>query len=491
MSTSLRRRAKIVCTLGPASSTRETIETLIREGMDVARLNFSHGTHEQHKKNIDLIRKAAQARNKPIAIMQDLQGPKMRIGNVGDDGLLVQTGDRLLLFPEGSKPKKVGKGRIPLPITSEYAEIISKSVRKGSKILFDDGKIAATVVDVYPPEFVIEVENSGKLTNHKGMNLPGTPLPIPCLTPKDLKDLEFGLKNGVDAVALSFVRSPSDIDELHAKIKKFSNKRPLVVAKFEQEEAVEHLDEILMKIDVLLIARGDMAVEMGPENVPTIQKKLIFACNQRGVPVITATQMLESMVSSPTPTRAEASDVANAVYDGTDAVMLSAETASGQYPVETVQTMVRIILEAERSREENSRHTLEREEAPSIVDAIERSAAKIAEKVGARCIACITRSGTAARTLAKYRPSSSMLAIVDNEETLRRLAFVWGVRGVVIPEIGATDDLFEEVESLVRKHGFADPEDLIVVTAGVPTLKKGTTNMVKVQRIGAAANKKK
>lgn len=491
MSISSRRRAKIVCTLGPASSSREIIETLVGEGMDIARLNFSHGTHETHKKNIDLIRKVSQATKKPVAIMQDLQGPKMRIGDVGKAGMEVKTGDRLLLYPEGSKPKKTGKGRIPLPITSEYAEIISKSVRKGSKILFDDGKIMATVVEVTPPEFVVEAENAGKLTNHKGMNLPGTPLPIPCLTPKDLKDLQFGLDQKVDAVALSFVRSPEDIDELLVKIKKFSNHRPLIVAKIEQEEAVAHIDQILAKIDALLIARGDMAVELGPENVPTIQKKLIFACNQKGVPVITATQMLESMVSSPTPTRAEASDVANAVYDGTDAVMLSAETASGTYPVETVQTMVRIILEAERSREENSRHTLEREEAPSVVDAIERSAAKIAEKVGARCIACITRSGMAVRTLAKYRPSTSMLAIVDNEETLRRLAFVWGVRGIVIPEIGATDDLFEEVETLVRKNGFAEAEDLIVVTAGVPTLKKGTTNMVKVQRIGAEKSKKR
>jgi pyruvate kinase len=489
-----KRKAKIVCTLGPSTQSLENIIRLIEEGMDVARLNFSHGTHDFHRGLIQNVREAAKKVGKPVAIMQDLQGPKLRAGVLPKGGIDLKAGDVVLLYPEGSTPKLSTHGRIAIPISAEIAQAVSVDAQVGARILFDDGKIATRATQVSPPEMVVEVEVGGKLTDHKGMNLPGTPLSIPCLTDKDLEDLKFGLSMGVDAVALSFVRTAQDIEDLKEKIRKQSNLHPLVVSKIEREEAIEYQDSIIELSDVLLVARGDMAVEIGAERVPTVQKGLIHACNELGVPIITATQMLESMISSPTPTRAEASDVANAVYDGTDAVMLSAETASGKYPFDTVRTMTRIILEAERVRENFIAGGRELREAPlmagSVVDAIEHSAAQIARQVGAVAIACLTHSGMAARTLAKYRPSSPIVAIMDNEENLRKLEFVWGVRGVMIPKIVSTDDLFAMVEKVLQATGWAEAEDLVVVTAGIPTLRRGTTNMVKVHRVGASGERR-
>ena len=478
------RRVKIVCTLGPSSRSVEQIHSLIEEGMDVARLNFSHGTHEFHRELIKNIREAAARAKKQVAIMQDLQGPKIRLGVIGPQGLDVKAGDTLLLYPEGTTPKTSTHGKIPVPISAEIAQAVASDTQKGARILFDDGKIATRAIHVNPPEIVVEVEVGGRLSNNKGMNLPGTPLSIPCITEKDLEDLRFGLSEGVDAVALSFVRSAEDITSVRERIRKVTNDIPLLVSKIEREEAIATQESIIEVSDVLLVARGDMAVEIGAERVPTVQKQLIRGCNELGVPIITATQMLESMISAPTPTRAEASDVANAVYDGTDAVMLSAETASGQYPNEAVSTMVRIIMEAELSRQQNSRHKLISPTPGSVVDAIESSASLIAHQVGATVIACLTHSGMAARTLAKYRPAPPIVAIMDNEKMLRKMNFVWGVRGEIIPKIVGTDDLFLMVETVLKNHGWVDAEDLVVVTAGIPSLQRGTTNMVKVHRIG-------
>jgi len=489
MNSLARKKVKIVCTLGPSSQSAEQISRLIEAGMDIARLNFSHGTHEFHRKLIASIREASQQKGRHIGIMQDLQGPKLRAGALPKEGIELKQGDVVLLYPEGSQPKLSTHGRIAIPISAEIAQSVSVDAQKGARILFDDGKIATRAVQISPPEMVVEVEVGGKLTSHKGMNLPGTPLSIPCLTEKDLEDLKFGISQGVDAVALSFVRNVQDITDLREKIRRHTQDSPLVIPKIEREEAIESQDAIIEVSDGLLIARGDMAVEIGAERVPTVQKRLIHACNQLGVPVITATQMLESMISSPTPTRAEASDVANAVFDGTDAVMLSAETASGQYPTEAVGTMSRIILEAERNTSQYSRHSNVFPVAGSIVNSIEKSAAAISEQVGAVAIACITHSGMAARTLAKYRPEAPIVAILDKESILRRLAFVWGVRGELIPKIVATDDLFAMVENVLKSNQWANAEDLVVVTAGVPTLRRGTTNMVKVHRIATQSEK--
>ena len=492
MPSSSRRRVKIVCTLGPATQSLAKLTSLVEGGMDVARLNFSHGTHDFHRGLIENVREASKKCNKTVAIMQDLQGPKIRVGILPKGGLELKAGDVLLLYPEGSTPKLSTHGKILVPISAEIAQAVSNDTQKGARILFDDGRIISHAVQVSPPEIVVEVEVGGRLTDNKGMNLPGTPLSIPCLTEKDLIDLKFGISQGVDAVALSFVRTANDVEILKEKMRKLTDDPPIVIAKIEREEAVEFQESIVEVTDGLLIARGDMAVELGAERVPAIQKQLIRNCNEMGVPVITATQMLESMISSPTPTRAEASDVANAVFDGTDAVMLSGETASGMYPMETVQTMIRIIVEAER----NKSLSIHRDLVPmpgTIVESIEFSASRIAAHVGAVAIACLTHSGMAARTLAKFRPDTPIIAILDNEKMLRRLAFVWGVCGTLIPKIVATDDLFAMVENVLVSGAFAEPEDLVVVTAGIPTLRRGTTNMVKVHRMGIQpdrANKK-
>ncbi len=485
MHSSSRRKVKIVCTLGPSSKTQDRIYGLIEAGMDIARLNFSHGTHAFHRSLIQTIRDTAKRAGKPIAIMQDLQGPKIRCGVLPEGGIDLKAGDTILLYPEGATPKTSSHGKILIPISAEIAGPVSTDTRPGARILFDDGKISTRASSVNPPEIVAEVEVGGHLTSNKGMNLPGTPLSIPCVTDKDLEDLKFGLDQKVDGVALSFVRSATDIEAVKERIRKVTNDPPMVIAKIEREEAVENQDSIIEVSDGLLVARGDMAVELSAERVPTVQKRLISTCNELGVPIITATQMLESMISSPTPTRAEASDVANAVFDGTDAVMLSAETASGQYPLETVSTMARIILEAERSKEY---HRTPNDILPipgSVVESIEFSASRIANHVGAVAIACLTHSGMAARVLAKFRPETPIVAIMDNEDMLRKLSFVWGVRGVLIPKIVGTDDLFAMVEKVMMAEGWAEHDDLLVVTAGIPTLRRGTTNMVKVHRVGA------
>jgi pyruvate kinase len=483
MHASFRRKVKIVGTLGPSSHTQAQIENLIRAGLDTARLNFSHGTHDGHRQVFSAVRAAAKNAGKHVAVLQDLQGPKLRVGKLAAEGILLKAGDEVLLYPEGTTPKSSTQGRIAIPISAEIAAPLSKDVRKGSKILFDDGKILSEVKSSAPPEMVIEVVVGGKLTSNKGMNLPGTPLSLPACTDKDLKDLKLGLELGVDAVALSFVRYPKDVTFVKEQIRKNSNHRPLLVSKIEREEAVYAPEGILEVSDGFMIARGDMAVELGAEKVPAIQKTLIRICNEIGVPVITATQMLESMISCPTPTRAEASDVANAVFDGTDAVMLSAESASGEYPVEAVSTMARIILEAESEIAKFSVHKPLVPISGSIVDSIEYSASKIASHVGATAIACLTHSGTAARALAKYRPEIPIVAIMDNEASIRKLALVWGIEGVLIPELVATDDLFGMVSKVLVDHGKAEEEDFIVVTAGTPTLGRGTTNTIKVHQI--------
>lgn len=476
------RRAKIVCTLGPATAQPDRIRALIEAGMDVARLNFSHGNHQTHRNTFEMIRTQSRELESFTAVMQDLQGPKIRLGKLPEN-VSLEAGQEVILYPEGATPN--GNADQLLPVSAEIAETLSKDARKGHRILFDDGKVLSRVVDVRVPEIRVCVEIGGVLSSHKGMNLPDTPLSLPCVTEKDLADLRLGLELGVDAVALSFVRSAADIEFVKKFIEKAGSYKPLVIAKIEREEAVELHESIIDVADGLLIARGDMAVELGAGRVPIVQKALIHACNELGVPVITATQMLESMIHSPTPTRAEANDVANAVFDGTDALMLSGETASGQYPIEAARTMAQIILQAESASDRYSVHPTVQPMPGVIVDSIEFSAARIAHHVGAVAIATITHSGTAARALAKYRPDKSIVAIMDNEESLRKLALVWGVRGVVIPKIVQTDDLFKTVEDVLKDYSWARDGDLIVVTAGIPSLKRGTTNTIKVHRVGA------
>ena len=479
------RRVKIVCTLGPASNKAPMMRTLIDAGLDVARFNFSHGTHDVHESTFKTLREQAKKSGRAVASMQDLQGPKIRLGKLPEGGIEIKAGDTILLFPEGSDPKTSKTGKKPIPVSAEICGPISKALKKGAMILFDDGKYSAEVKSVSPPEIVAEVKVGGKLSSNKGMNLPGSSLPIASVTDKDYEDLKFGLRLGFDAVALSFVRSPKDIEEVKNFIRKTSNHKPMVIAKIEREEAVACMEQIVDVTDGVLVARGDMAVEVGAERVPIIQKQLIRVCNEVGVPVITATQMLESMIYNPTPTRAEANDVANAVFDGTDAVMLSAETASGQYPKEAVDMMSKVILEAEQFRTQYSRSPELIPMAGSVVESIEFSASRIADHVGAAAIACMTHSGVAARSVSKFRPQRPIVAITDNEEAMRKLAFVWGVQSVLIPDIVSTEDVFQTVEAVMKEHNWAETDDFVVVTAGVPTLRRGTTNMIKVHKMGS------
>jgi len=482
---SLARRVKIVCTLGPATQSKESITKLIGEGMDIARLNFSHGTHEFHASLIKIIRECSKSTGKNVAILQDLQGPKLRAGKLKEGKVTLKVKEHYLLYPEGAEPSTRFKFDKSIPISAEIAHEIVKDLKKGARILFDDGKISTFVLDIVGDEVLVEADVGGVLTSNKGMNLPGTPLSLSCCTDKDLEDLKFGLEQKVDAVALSFVRTAQDIEFVRKIILEHSSHDPLLFAKIEREEAVEAPESIIQVSDGILIARGDMAVELGPDRVPVVQKELIQACNALGVPVITATQMLESMIFAPTPTRAEANDVANAVFDGTDAVMLSAETASGQYPHETVRVMSKIILEAERYTDRFSVHAAIQPLAGSVVDSVQYSAAKIAQHVGAVALACVTHSGTAAKTLSKYRPPTPIIAIMDQEHSLRKLSFFWGVQGVLIPKIVATDDFFQMIEAILKSHRLVENQDYVVITAGIPTLGRGTTNTVKVHKIGA------
>lgn len=492
-----------MCTLGPASASVGVLKKLINAGMNVVRLNFSHGDHAFYRTLIQRLR----ALDPSIAILQDLQGPKLRVGALPDKGVLLEPGQHWILYPEKNRKRvsfdsKVSK-KVPLtpqwlPLSEEVAWAASRVAQKNTRILFDDGKLVAQVLHVQRrlAQIEIQVKKGGVLFSHKGVNLPGTALPLPCITEKDWLDLEFGLAHQVDAIALSFVRSAQDILELKKKLlQKGPTHMPLIIPKIELEEAIQNQEAIIGVSDGLLIARGDMAVEIGAAKVPIVQKQLIRACNHFGVPVITATQMLESMVHSVSPTRAEATDVANAVLDGTDAVMLSAETATGAYPVQAVKTMSQIILEAERSEplhhapfypsgRVGSGNTISATRlTEEIVDAIEKSAALISEQIGARAIVCISRSGKAVRVLAKYRPKIPILALVPNQAVFRSLCFVWGVRPLVLAHMGSTDRLLSRVCHLLKKNQCVKKADWVVLTAGIPSLRQGKTNMVQVEQM--------
>ena len=479
------RRAKIVCTLGPATNSYDAIEKLVNRGMDVARLNSSHASHEQLTELVQLVRKASYALNRPVAILLDLQGPKLRIGKFPKGPVEVKTGDKIRITTE-----QIPENTAQL-LSSTYQEL-AKDVKIGDRILIDDGNVELRVTSILSDTDVeAEVVFGGKLSSHKGLNLPGVKTSVPCLTEKDTADLMHGLELEVDYIALSFVRHPSDVRMAQQLIRSQLKATP-VIAKIEKPEAVEHIDDIISVADGIMIARGDMAVEISPEKVPSVQKKIIHKCNVAGIPVILATQMMESMIDHPRPTRAEASDVANGIFDGADALMLSAETASGKFPFQTVQIMTDIIGQAERDR---LTLTLPKTETPpviSIPDAIEHAAALIAQESSARAICCITNSGKGAQALSKFRPIAPIFALTDNKATLQRLALIWGVKGILVPKTLDSEDYFDFVEKTVMKwwntyltHVFRPLEkgDYLVMTAGLPTQARSKTNTVTVRVI--------
>jgi pyruvate kinase len=472
------RRTKIVVTLGPASSSREVVRGLIEAGMDVARLNFSHGNHDDHRERMRLVREESERAGRIVPILQDLQGPKIRLGHVANGGVLLHKGKDLVLTTRRLEESTAERAFV------SYDDLPT-DVQPGGRILIDDGLIELRVREVDDSEVLTEVIVGGPLRSMKGVNLPHIRTSRPSLTSKDLEDLEFGLAHNVDFIALSFVRSGSDVEALLERVRE-SGRTVGVVAKIEKPEALDHFDEILKKVDGIMVARGDLGIEMPMQEVPIVQKRLIRRCLDVGRPVITATQMLESMIENPRPTRAEASDVANAVLDGSDAVMLSGETAAGKYPVRTVEVMAEIIRTAEANRRQlgvwqtGARGT---SDSDRLTEAISYTSVQLAQEVDAVAIACLTHSGNTARAIARHRPNVPVYAFTDNQRAVGQLALVWGTRGIGIPFQYHTDDGIGTVRRLLTERGLARPGDRIVITAGLPLPAKGMTNMVHVSQL--------
>jgi pyruvate kinase len=462
-------RTKIVCTLGPSSESRDTIRQLMGAGLNVARINFSHGTHAQHAATVAAVREVAESMSRPVAILGDLQGPRIRIGGLPAP-IALEDGTDVRLAPESD----VTRGELPVT----YEEL-ANDVHAGDRILINDGLIELVVLDVEAPRVVARVLHGGVLTSHKGINLPGVHVSAPSITDKDREDTAFAVQQNLEYVALSFVRKAEDITELRSLVPKGL----LVVAKIEKDSALENIESIILATDVVMVARGDLGVELPFEEVPLAQKRIISLCNQLGRPVITATQMLESMITHPRPTRAEASDVANAIIDGTDAVMLSAETAAGQYPRLAVEAMSRIIAEIERHATSSREDRRKPEAAISTEFAIAAASHAAASMLGAPCLIVFTKSGFSARVVASQRPQVPILVLTDVPRTYRQMAMVWGV----IPELVTHCDSYDEMVRLalaaVRRRELAKTGDRVVVTAGVPFDVPGTTNMIKVETV--------
>ncbi|MFN2567016.1 MAG: pyruvate kinase [Gemmatimonadaceae bacterium] len=463
-------RTKIVCTLGPASSDHDAVCSLFKAGMNVARLNFSHGTHEQHAARIETIRAVAQEFTAPLAILGDLQGPRIRIGDLAGS-IQLDDGSDVLLAPEGAERP----GEIPVTYENMAAD-----VHVGDRILIADGLIELVVLDVAAPRVTARVLHGGPLLSHKGINLPGVHVSVPSITEKDRDDVAFAVGQGLDYLALSFVRRAQDIAELRAMIPR----EMLIVAKIEKDVALNNIESIVRAVDAVMVARGDLGVELPFEEVPFAQKRIITLCNRLGRPVITATQMLESMIANPRPTRAEASDVANAILDGTDAVMLSAETATGQYPRLAVEAMARIILEIEsHPSPRRDERVVPRNGSVSTEQAIAAASAAAVRMLGAPAIIVFTKSGATARVIASHRPNVPMLVLTDAERTFRQLALVWGVIPELVPHCDTYEDMLKFALGAVVRRGLARPGDRVVVTAGVPFDVPGTTNLMKVETV--------
>ncbi len=460
-------RTKIVCTLGPATATPEAIGALMDAGLDVARINFSHGTHDQHAARIQTIRLEAAKRGRPIAILGDLQGPRIRIGDL-DEAIIAEAGQDFTLCHE----ELCGAGEIPVTY-----EALADDVHAGDRILVDDGLIELVVMDVKAPRVFARVVYGGPIKSHKGLNLPGVDVSAPSITEKDKADGAFAIANHVDYLALSFVRRAEDITTLRAMLPRGM----LIVAKIEKDTAIAHIESILAASDAVMVARGDLGVELPFEEVPLVQKRIIRLANQMGRPVITATQMLESMIQNPRPTRAEASDVANAILDGTDAVMLSAETAMGAYPKLAVQAMRRIITELEQHPAPKREDRRLGATVASTEETIAAATATAVRMLGAPLVIVFTKSGSSARIVASQRPGVPIMVLTDIERTYQQLALVWGVIPVLGPHCETYGEMYNEAHKAVVERRLASPGDRVVVTAGVPFDVPGSTNLMKVE----------
>ncbi len=472
------RRTKIVATIGPATSSPEMLKAIIEAGATTLRLNFSHGTHADHQRSIRLIRQTAFELNQPVAILQDLQGPKIRLGKFDNGSIVLAKGDRFTLT---NRPV-VGTQEISC-VTYDY---LAEEVPVGAKILLDDGRVEMLVEEINRDkgDLHCRITVPGKLSNNKGVNFPGVYLSIKAMTDKDREDLMFGLDQGVDWVALSFVRNPQDMIEIKELISSTGKQVP-VIAKIEKHEAIEQMEAVLALCDGVMVARGDLGVELPAEDVPVLQKRLIATANRLGIPIITATQMLDSMVSNPRPTRAEVSDVANAILDGTDAVMLSNETAVGSFPVEAVATMARI---AERMEQEEAQHLNLRsvkDARRSIPNAISQAVGQIAEQLGAAAIMTLTQTGATARNVSKFRPNTPILAVTPHVNVARQLQMVWGVKPLLVLGLPSTGQTFQAAINVAQELKLLSEGDLVVMTAGTLQGISGSTDLIKVEVVTA------
>ena len=468
----MKQRTRIVCTLGPASDTDDVVRAMVRAGMDVARLNFSHGDHPTHAARVERVRRIAKEENAVVAIMGDLQGPKIRVGDIRGGSIQLEPGATFTLT---TRPVEGNANEISVDLPD-----LPKYLKGGERLLLDDGLIELQVTRSRAPDIAARVVTGGELKPHKGVNLPGVPLTISALTAKDRADLVFAAEQEVDYVALSFVRHPDDVKELKQLLSARGALIP-VIAKIEKREAIDAIDAILDASDGVMVARGDLGVEAPPEQVPMFQKMIIRKANAVGKPVVTATQMLESMINSPRPTRAEASDVANAILDGTDAVMLSGETAVGKYPVQAVQTMERIADAAGNSPQFGYHVHENSDDGVSVTDAIGNATCEIARRLNARVIITATRSGFTARMISRHRPATPIFAATTSEKTQRRLALVWGIQSALVADTASTDAMIGASLVVAVEQGVAQAGDLAVITAGVPAAISGRTNMIQVR----------
>ncbi len=473
----IHRKTKIVCTLGPATEDDAILRELILSGMNVARLNFSHGTHETHLNNIERIKRMRRELGLPIAIMLDTKGPEIRLETFADGKVELKKGQTFTLCT-----KSVVGTAERASIT--YAEL-PRDITEGQTILIDDGLVSMTVRSLTAEEIVCTVNNDGVISDRKGVNVPGVELSMPYLSQKDREDITFGVKNGVDFVAASFTRSAEDILDVRKLFSAEGRTNVCIIAKIENMQGVQNIDEILRVSDGIMVARGDLGVEIPLEQVPVIQKMLIHKAYSSGKQVITATQMLDSMMKNPRPTRAEAADVANAIYDGTSAIMLSGETAAGLYPVESVRTMARIAMCAERDINYRKRFKeREPDPTPDVTNAISHATCTSAHDLGAAAILTVTKGGRTARMISKYRPSCPIICCTTDETVCRQLNLSWGVIPLVIEEATNTDELFERAVEAGEKAGLLHDGELVVMTAGVPLGVSGTTNLMKVHVVG-------
>lgn len=471
------KRTKIVCTIGPSSESAEMLRKLVIAGMNVARLNFSHGAMEEHAQRIEAIRKIEAELGKPIAILQDLPGPKIRTGDM--QGMVELQQGRTFVFTTRSVPGNAEEINLP------YPELVAQAT-PGQQIFVADGQLEFRVESATDTDIITKVIVGGMIGGRKGVNMPGAKISVPSVTEKDLAALDFGLKYNVDWVAASFVRCAADLDPVRSKIAS-SGKSTRLIAKIEKSEAVSDIDSIIEAADGIMVARGDLGVEIPLERVPAVQKSIIKKCNLAGKPVITATQMLESMIGNRRPTRAEVTDVANAILDGTDAVMLSGETAIGEFPVDTVTTMSKIAVQAEISL--NHRHVTKQQThgaEKSVTDAIAQGTVDIAIDLQAKAIITPTSSGATARAVSKYRPETPIIAAATTRATYRQLALSWGIYPVVVAQTRNTDDMLEEAVEGAKRAKLVHDGDIVVLTAGVPAGVPGRTNLIKVQVVGQA-----